>query len=255
MLARRSILKAGLGAGLLPALGAVANAQDADRSRDVMLAIATAKGQAENLLAAALYSNLSSENSKVIESSNERIFGELTGVLGGIPAEEATLYAEPAQMMIAEQMAERGVPVVPPTATPVIPGGSSEGADELLDVVGDIVKDAFGVRDLNVTGLMQVASELALLDIMGRIAGMIRSGNWALAAEFMRALLTQLGAAAAAFPAIQTALGEDALKEILTAVSARFVPFLGWPILIASILFAVMKHRKRLIAALDKAHL
>ena len=72
-------------------------------------------------------------------------------------------------------------------------------------------------------------------------------------AEFLRALLTQLGAAAAAIPAIQKALGEEALKEILTAVSARFVPFLGWPILIASILFAIMKHRNRLLAALEKA--
>ncbi len=253
MLVRRSILKAGLGAGLLPALGAVARAQEVDRSRDVMQTIATAKGQAENLLAVALYSNLSSENSKVIESANERIFGSLSGVLGGIPTEEATLYAEPAQTMITEQMAERGVAVVPPAATPVIPGGASEGSDELLDVVGDIVKDAFGVKDLNVSGLMEVASELALIDIMSRIAGMIRSGNWALAAEFMRALLTQLGAAAQAIPAMQKALGDEALKEILTAVSARFVPFVGWPILIASILFAVMKHRKRLLAALEKA--
>jgi hypothetical protein len=74
-----------------------------------------------------------------------------------------------------------------------------------------------------------------------------------LAAEFMRALLTQLGAAAAAIPAIEKALGEQAVKQILTAVSARFVPFLGWPILIASILFSVMKHRNRLLAALEKA--
>ena len=253
MLERRSILKVGLAAGLLPALGSMARAQDVDRSRDVMQTIATAKGQAENLLAVALYSNLSSENSKVIEAANERIFKDLTAVLGGIPAEEATLYAEPAQTMIAEQMAERGVAVVPEAATAVIPGGSSEGSGELIDVVGDIVKDAFGIKDLNVQGLTQVATELALIDIMSRIGGMIRSNNWALAAEFLRALLTQLGAAAAATPAIQKALGDEALKEILTAVSARFVPFLGWPILIASILFAAMKHRNRLLAALEKA--
>ncbi len=254
MLERRSILKAGFAAGLLPALGSAARAQDADRSRDVMLVLATAKGQAENLLASALYSNLSTENSKVIESANERIFGSLSGVLSGIPAEEAILYTEPAQTMIAEQMTERGVAVVPEAAAPVIPGGSSEGPGELIDVVGDIFKDAFGVKDLNVQGLMQVGSELALLDIMSRIGSMIRANNWALAAEFMRALLTQLGAAAAAIPAMQKALGEEAVKEILTAVSARFVPFLGWPILIASILFAVVKHRNRLLAALEKAH-
>jgi len=253
MLVRRSILKAGLAAGLFPALASAARAQDADRSRDVMQTIATAKGQAENLLAGALYANLSSENSKVIEGANERIFAALAGVLGGIPAEEATLYAEPSQTMIAEQMAERGVAVIPEAPTPVIPAGSSEGSGELIDVVGDIIKDAFGVKDLNVPGLTQVASELALLDIFSRIGGMIRANNWALAAEFLRALLTQLGAAAAAIPAIEKALGEQAVKQILTAVSARFVPFLGWPILIASILFAVMKHRNRLLAALEKA--
>ena len=134
-------------------------------------------------------------------------------MLGGIPAEEAAIYAEPSQTMIAEQMAERGVAVIPEAPTPVITAGSSEGPDELIDVVGDIVKDAFGVKDLNVPGLTQVATELALLDIFSRIGQMIRANNWALAAEFMRALLTQLGAAAAAIPAIEKALGEQAVKQ------------------------------------------
>ena len=156
-------------------LGSAARAQDASRSRDVMQTIATAKGQAENLLALALYSNLSVENSKVIESANERIFASLTGVLSGIPAEEAILYTEPAQTMIAEQMPEHGVATFPEALTPVIPGGSSEGPGELIDVMGDIIKDAFGVKDLNVQGLTQVAEELALLDIMSRIGGMIRA--------------------------------------------------------------------------------
>lgn len=252
MFARRSVLKAGLAAGLIPAIG-TANAQDADRSRDVMQTIATAKGQAENLLAVALYSNLSAEKGAAVESANERIFAQLTSVLGGIPAEEAALYAEPAQMMLAEQIIERGVRLVPEAASPVIPKGASEGGDELIDVVGDIVKDAFGVKDLNVQGLSQVTLELGILDLMSRIGGMIRANNWALAADFLRALLTQLAAAVQAIPALEKALGEETVKRILTAVSARFVPFIGWPILIAAILFAVMKHRARLLSALDKA--
>ena len=113
---RRSMPKAGLAAGLFPALGSAARAQDANRSRDVMQTIATAKGQAENLLAVALYSNLSAENSKVIEGANERIFASLSGVLSGIPAEKAIIYAEPAQTMIAEQMPERGVAIAPEAA-------------------------------------------------------------------------------------------------------------------------------------------
>ncbi len=254
MVVRRSILKAGLVAGLLPALGGAARAQDANRSRDVMQAIATAKGQAENLLAMALYSNLSVESGKAIESANERISSALSAVLSGIPAEEAALYAEPAQAMIVEQMPERSVAVMPEAAIPVIPGGSSEGSGELIDVAGDIFKDAFGVKDLSAQGLNQIATELAILDIMSRIGEMIRANNWALAAAFMRALLTQLGAAAPAVPAIQKALGEQALNEILSALSARFVPFVGWPILIASILFAVKKHQNRLLAAVEKAH-
>ena len=253
MFARRSVLKAGLAAGLIPVAGGAAKAQDADRSRDVMQAIATAKGQAENLLALALYSNLSLEKSPAVEASNERIFTQVTGVLGGIPAEEATLYAEPAQIMLAELMIERGVRVVPETAVPVIPKDATEGGEELIDVVGDIVKDAFGVKALNVQGLSQVASELGILDLISRIGGMIRANNWALAAVFLRALLTQLGAAVQAVPALEKALGEEAVTKILTAVSARFVLFLGWPVLIAGILFAVMKHRDRLLSALDKA--
>ncbi len=255
MLVRRSLLGAGLAAGLLPAMPTLARAQNFDRSRDVIQAIANAKAQAENLLAVSLYSNLSPENNAIIESANERIFDAITGVLGGIPAEEAIIYAEPAQVIVAEQMSERSVAVVPPARIPVIPASaSSEGAsEEAAAVVADIIKDAFGVKTLDVSGLMQVASELALLDILSRIAGMIRSGKWALAGEFIRSLLAQLAAAAQAAPAIEKAIGEQALKEILAGVSARFVPFLGWPVLVASILFSIVKHQNRLMAALDKS--
>ena len=92
MLARRSFIKAGLAAGFLPAFAALANAQAAfERSRDVNQAIASAKGQAENLLASALFSNLSLDNKDAIESANERIFNEIGAVVGGIPPEEAAV--------------------------------------------------------------------------------------------------------------------------------------------------------------------
>jgi hypothetical protein len=240
-------------AGLLPALGGRAKAQEVDRSRDVMQVIATAKGQAENLLALALFSNLSAESGGAIESASERIFGSITGVIGGIPAEEAVIYSEPSQTMLAEQMTERGVPLVPLAPTPVIPGEPSQPASgELIEVVGAIVKDAFGIKELNASGLAQVDSELGLSGITARIGGMVRANNWALAAAYFRALLSQLSAAAQTVPALQTAIGEQAVKELLAGVSARFAPFLGWPILIASILFSIKKHQARLLAALDK---
>ncbi len=254
MFARRSILKAGAAAGLLPALGEAAKAQEFDRSRDIMLVIATAKGQAENLLALALFSNLSADSSGAVESANERISGSLAGVIGGVPAEEARIYSEPAQTMIAEQITEQGVPLVPQERTPIIPGEPSKPASgELLEIVASIVKDAFGVKELNASGLTDAASELGLAGIMGRIGEMIRSNNWALAAAFLRALLSQLAGAAQTVPALQKAFGEQAVKEMLAGVSARFAPFLGWPILIASILFSIKKHQDQLMAALDKS--
>lgn len=253
MLARRSILKAGLAATLVPAAAAASRAQDAERSRDVIQVIATAKGQAENLLAAALYTNLSAENGNAAESANERVFGTLNKVLGGIPGEEAALYAEPAQTLLAEALIERSVPLMPETLTPLMLAGASEGPDDLIAVAGDIVKDAFGVTNLDVKGLLEVASELALLDVMSRIGAMIRADNWALAAQFLRALLTQLSSSVQAIPSLEKALGEQAVKEILTAASARFAPFIGWPVLVAAILFAIMRHRNRLLAALEKS--
>lgn len=254
MLARRSILKVGLGVGVLSVAAGRAHAQFTDRSRDVVQAIATAKGQAENLLAVALYSNLSTENKPAIEAANERVSSALAAVLGGIPAEEAFLYAEPAQALVAEAMVEAGVPAIPETKTPVIAAESSASSGEgLIDVAADIFKDAFGVQDLNVSGLTQVVSELALLDSLNRVGALIQAGNWALAADFLRALLSQLAASAQALPTLQRVLGEDAVKAILSAVGARFAPFIGWPILIAAILFAVEKHRQRLLAALEKA--
>lgn len=254
MFARRSILKAGVAAGLLPALGEAAKAQEFDRSRDVMLVIATSKGQAENLLALALFSNLSADSGGAIESANERIFGSMAGVIGGIPVQEAIIYSEPSQTMFAEQMTERNVPLVPQERVRVISGEPSQPASgELIEVVASIVKDAFGLKELNASGLADVASELGLADIMARIGGMIRSNNWALAAAFFRALLSQLAAAAQTIPALQKAVGEQAVTEMLAGVSARFAPFLGWPILIASILFSIKKHQDRLLAALDKS--
>ena len=232
MFGRRSILKAGVAAGLVPALGGLRESAGVRPSRDVMQVMATAKGQAENLLALALFSNLSAESGGAIESASERIFGSITGVVGGIPAEEAVIYSEPSQTMLAEQMTERGVPLVPQAPTPVIPGEPSQPASgELIEVVAAIVKDAFGIKELNASGLAQVDSELGLSGITARIGGMVRANNWALAAAYFRALLSQLSAAAQTVPALQTAIGEQALKELLAGVSAqvRALPRLADP--------------------------
>ena len=160
MFERRSLLKAGVAADLLPAIAAPARAQSLERSRDAILAIARAKGQAENLLALALYSNLSADQAAAIEGVSERIFNAITGVLGGIPAEEAAVYAEPAQTIISDQMTELGVPLAPQTAVPVFPATSSQAAsEELPAIMGDIIKDAFGVKDLDSAGLTLIASQ------------------------------------------------------------------------------------------------
>lgn len=252
MLARRSVLKSGLAAGLVPVLGGAASAQDSERSHDVVLVIATAKGMAENLLAAALYGKLSLDN-KAIEAANERIFKDLTGVVGGIPAEEAALYAELTLTPLTDAMTEHRVALVPEQLTPVIPAGSPGTSDELAGVVGDITKDAFGVNDLNVAGLQQAASQLGITSFLIRIGDSIRAGDWALAAQFLRAVLSQLAASVQTVPALEGALGEKAIAAILTGVSARFVPVIGWPILVATILYAIAKHKDRLLAALERA--
>jgi hypothetical protein len=256
MFARRSILGAGLTAFFVPAAATLARAQSFDRSRDVIQAVATAKGQAENLLAVSLFTNLSPENSAAIEGAHERIFNAITGVVGGIPAEEAVIYAETAQVILGDQMFERGVALVPTMQTPVIPAASPEASSQdLPGIVADIINDAFGVKDLSGSQLTQVASDLALFDIAARLGGLIRQNNWALTAEFLRAVLTQLAASAQAIPALENAIGAQAVKEILTGASARFVLFVGWPILVATILFSAARRRDKLVAALEKAKL
>ncbi len=256
MLARRSILTGSLAAGLVPALGSLAKAQVPDRSRDVIQALAAAKGQAENLLAGALYAKLAPESAAAVESANERLFADIAAVVGGIPPEEATLYAEPGQTLIAEQMVERGVPVVPQAATPIAAGAASATAsDELTAIVGDILKGAFGVADLDAAKLTEVAAQLSLSPILSRIGGLIRTDNLPLAAEFIRALLTQLAASPQTIPALETALGQQTVKEVLAGAAARYAVFVGWPVLVVSILFAVSKQRARLDAAIQKAGL
>jgi hypothetical protein len=256
MLARRSFIKAGLAAGVLPVFAPLANAQAAfERSRDVNQAIASAKGQAENLLAGALFSNLSLDNKDAIESANERIFNEIGAVVGGIPAEEAAVYAEPAQAILADALIERSVSVVPQMQTPVVPAAPSAGSDDLASVASDIVKAAFGVKGVEGAVFAQAATDLGLDSILARLAGPIRSGNFPVVAQFIRALLTQLAATSQTIPAIEKAAGAQAVKDILTNLSARYVLFVGWPVVVASIMFAIVQQRPRLIAAIEKAGL
>jgi hypothetical protein len=256
MLARRSVLTGGVAAGLVPAFASLAKAQVGDRSRDVIQAIASAKGQAENMLAGALFANLSEESAAAITSANERIFAEISGVIGGIPAEEAILYADTGQIILAEQVIERGVPAVPQTLAPIVDAQLAPASSEdLAAIAAGIVNAAFGVKDFDTSNLGKIASELGLASSAARIAGLIRSGNLALAAEFMRAILTQLAASPQTMPAIEKALGADGAKAILATLSARFVMFVGWPIVLVSILFAISRERGRLVASIEKAGL
>ncbi len=253
MLRRRAILQGGLAAGLVPAFGSIAKAQVGDRSRDVIQVIAVAKGQAENLLASALYTNFSTDNVSAIEGLNERLFGDLTGVLGGIPAEEAILYAEPGQTMLAEQMTERSVAAVPAAALPVAGEAAAAGASEdLPGVVAAIVKAALGVKNLDAAKLPEFVADLSLAPILTRVAALIKSNNLPVAAEFLRALFTQLAASPQAIPALEKALGEDGAKEILAGINARYALFVGWPVLLAAMLYSIARERSRLIAAVEK---
>jgi hypothetical protein len=255
MLVRRSVLTGSLAAGLVPAFASLAKAQVGDRSRDVMQTVASAKGQAENMLAGALFSNFSEESAAAIESANERIFAEISGVIGGIPAEEAILYADTGQIMLAEQMIERGVPAVPQSPAPVVGAQPAPASGDLAAIVAGIVGAAFGIKDVDASKLGQIAAELGLAPVASRIGGLIRAGNLALAAEFMRAILTQLAASPQTVPAVENALGTDAAKAILSTFSARFAPFVGWPVVLVSILFAISRQRQPLVAAMEKAGL
>ena len=256
MLARRSVLTGSLAAGLVPAFASLAKAQVGDRSRNVIQAIAGAKGQAENMLAGALFSNLSEESAAAIESANDRIFGEIAGIVGGVPAEEAILYADTGQIILAEQMIEKNVPAVPQALAAVVGAQPAPPSSEDLGaIVAGIANAAFGVKDFDASKLGQIASDLGLAPVASRIASLIRSGNLALAAEFMRAILTQLAASPQTIPAVEKALGPDAVKAILANLSARFTLFVGWPIFLVSILFAISQQRGKLVTAIEKAGL
>jgi hypothetical protein len=256
MLPRRSLLTGSLAASLVPALGWPAKAQVGDRSRDVIQVVAGAKGQAENLFASALYANFSTENVSAIEGANEKLFGDLSGIVGGIPAEESIIYAEPAQTMLAELMMERGVALVPPALTAILASApAAASSDDLPGVAADILKRALGVKNVDASKLPEIVADLSLSPILSRVAALIKAGNLAVAAEFLRALLTQLGASPQVIPAIEKALGSDGAKEVLAAVSARYVVLVGWPVLLAAVLYAIAQDRNRLVAAIEKAAL
>lgn len=255
MLHRRSVLSIGVAFGAAPLLCSGVEAQSADRSRDVILAVADAKAAAENLLSLALYAKFSLENASAQEGLNERIFASLAP-LGGVPADEGQVYVEPSQAILAAQINERGFPLVPSAASAVVPiAKSGTSGDDLEAAVATVIKSAFGLQDLDAAGLSRLAEQFLLKDPLMRLAALIRSGEWAFAAQVLRTLLTQLAAIWQAVPAIQEAVGAEATKGILNAVTARYVPFVGWPVLVATILFAVAQHRERLISALDKARL
>jgi len=255
MLDRRSVLGGGVAAAALPLLTGSAKAQSADRSRDVIIAVADAKARAESLLLLALYTKLAPENVAALEGVNERIFASLAQ-LGGVPPTEAEVYVEPAQAILAAKLGELGTALVPGSAAPVVPAAPAAlGGDDLAAAVAAVVKTAFSLQDIDKSGLSRLAAQFALQDVLTRLAAVIRSGDWALAAQVLRTLLSQLSAVWQAIPAIQEAIGPEATKGILDAAAARFVPFVGWPVLIATLLFAISRHRSQLIAAFDRAGL
>ncbi|WP_155942469.1 hypothetical protein [Rhodomicrobium vannielii] len=217
--------------------------------------MADAKAAAENILSLALYAKFSPENVSALEGLNERIFASLAP-LGGVPAAEAEVYVEPGQAILTAQINERGMPLVPSSASAVVSVVKSETPGEDLNAaVAAVIKSAFGLRDIDAAGLSRLAEQFSLKDTLVQLAALIRSGEWAFAAQILRTLLTQLAAIWQAVPAIQEAIGAEATKGILNAVTTRFIPFVGWPVLVTTILFAVAQNRERLIAALDKAGL
>ena len=259
MRARREILAGSLAFGFLPASVTASRGQgQSGRDERVLSALAQGRRGAEEALFLTMALGPSDARSR-IESENEAVFGQVRRALQNVPKEQLASYVEPTLADLSAAMTKQGIdfaqlPYVrlyPPDAAPP----SAKPNEDVFDVAVDILKDCFGIKDLSVDGLRKLFAEIGMAEIFRQLGRAIRAGNLALAGQAMRAILTSIGTQSKLLAAIETALGQQAMRDILVRVGVRFVPLFGWPLLIASLLVAVWRHRDRLLAALRSIQL
>jgi hypothetical protein len=249
---RRTFLTGCLAAAALPIGLQLAKAQVVRQDRRLFIAGLQASG--ERVLMISLETNLSPEGRSAADALNETMFGQVRREWGNVSNEELLQYTEPAQVIIVERMIQEKIIIVPEKYLSLAPPEGGDGkSEDLIDVVLDIVKDVFGIKDLDVKGVEKILEELGWRYFLSQVGQAIRASNPGAAAQIIRAALAKLAATPGILQTIEAVLGKQVTKDILIRVGARFVPLLGWPVLVAATLFAIAKHRQRLLAALEKS--
>jgi hypothetical protein len=167
-------------------------------------------------------------------------------LLREVKPEEQVDYTRPDQYPLTREMIRKGVSLVPSEdqiraeLTQPVPSIPQEPHKKLWQVVLAVFLEALGIRDVverfgpKVIDL--VTGDKFLTTAFDDLAKAVARQDMALVALRTEQILDYLFGLAGP---LETLLGEAAAAEMFAAIGARFVPFLGWALWIASFVIAI----------------
>jgi hypothetical protein len=181
----------------------------------------------------------------------------VASILNKVKPEEWLSFASPLEFELATEMAFRHVRLVPTNQDVSaaierpLPSVDEEG-EPILDVILAIVLDALDIYD-DVKEIKEFFSrnhrlKAALIVLASSIKEARKDQRFAYVATNLRQFL-QLIVAHETLTELEGKLGKEKVARLLTRISSRFVPFIGWALFVASLLASIYRNWERLIKA------
>jgi hypothetical protein len=184
--------------------------------------------------------------------AQKAILTTLLGPLAEIPEAQRINYVCGTRIGLAIEFRNQGVALVPPPSivvaeysrpTPQIqPPAPTES---LVDVLIDILFDTFGINT-RIRGAIATIFRTGRISVLfNGLAEAVAQRNAALVALRAERLFAAIFGEET-LVAIGAAVGRAELQRILGTIAARFVPFIGWALWIASFIYAIHKNWAKL---------
>jgi hypothetical protein len=174
-----------------------------------------------------------------------------------VRSEQWLSFVSPLQFALANEMESRRVRVVP-TESDVdaiverpLPNVVSEDGEPILDVLLDIIVDALDLSD-DMKTIKEFLNSSRVRAIFFMLASSIRAAlkdrRFAEVATNFRRFL-ELMVDRETLADLEAKLGKEKVARVLARVAARYVPFIGWSLFVASLLVSIYRNRERLARA------
>ena len=161
-------------------------------------------------------------------------------------------YVLPAQYDLALAIIDAGLSLEPSMVTELHTGAAvpPQGrVEQRSDVIADIIMQVLIGSDFSMYLQFRTALNILGLDsVLINLSKAVSDRSWATAFVLVRRILETL-LSSKGRATIGSQMGQNALRQMLSSVAARFVPFIGWLLLIASIIQAIKDNWDRILNA------